>query len=141
NASRAVSELMVRSTAGVGLVRCYPMGAISKGLKGESLAEMGALRDAGCVAVSDAGPPVMNAELMRRAMQYARTFGLTVVQHCEDRPLSAGGALNGGIASPRAGIGAQPASAGPTRAAPAIDLCALPGGGLHVPPLASPAPA
>ena len=70
-------------------MRVYPVGAISKGLAGETLAEMGELKEAGCVAVSDDGRPVMNAELMRRAMEYARTFGLTIVQHCEDLTLSA----------------------------------------------------
>ncbi len=57
---------------------------------------MGELKEAGCVAVSDDGKPVMNAELMRRALEYARTFGLTVIQHCEDLHLSAGGAMNEG---------------------------------------------
>src|ERR1700690_2328741 len=90
NDNRAVSELIVRRAAEVGVVRVYPIGAISKGLKGESLSEMGELREAGCVAVSDDGHPVMNAELKRRAMQTARTFGLPIVQHCEDLTLSAG---------------------------------------------------
>src|SRR4051812_16053606 len=104
NDNRAVSELMVRRAAEVGVVRLYPVGAISKGLKGESLAEMGELRDAGCVAVSDDGHSVMNAELMRRAVEYARTFGITIVQHCEDMTLSGGGAMNEGVVSTRAGI-------------------------------------
>ena len=76
NDKRAVTELIVRRAREAGAVRVYPVGAISKGLKGESLAEMGELKDAGCVAVSDDGRPVMNAELMRRALEYARTFGL-----------------------------------------------------------------
>jgi len=74
NDTRAVTELVVRRAREVGAVRVYPVGAISKGLAGEALAEMGELRQAGCVAVSDDGRPVMNAELMRRAMEYARTF-------------------------------------------------------------------
>jgi dihydroorotase len=132
NDNRAVSELMVRRAAEVGVVRVYPVGAISKGLKGESLAEMGELRDAGCVAVSDDGHSVMNAELMRRAMEYARTFGLTVVQHCEDTMLSAGGAMHEGIVSTRAGIRAQPAAAESTMVARDIELCALTGARYHV---------
>jgi len=111
NDTRAVTELIVRRAREVGAVRVYPVGAISKGLAGETLAEMGELKDAGCVAVSDDGRPIMNAELMRRAMEYARTFGLTIVQHCEDLSLSHGGAMNEGLVSTRAGIRAQPASA------------------------------
>jgi dihydroorotase len=132
NDNRAVSELMVRRAAEVGVVRVYPVGAISKGLKGESLAEMGELRDAGCVAVSDDGHPVMNAELMRRAMEYARTFGLTIVQHCEDLTLSADGAMNEGLVSTRAGIRAQPSAAESSMVARDIELCALTGARYHV---------
>jgi dihydroorotase len=132
NDSRAVTELMVRRAAEVGVVRVYPVGAISKGLKGESLSEMGELKDAGCVAVSDDGHPVMNAELMRRAMEYARTFGLTVVQHCEDLTLSAGGAMNEGVVSTRAGIRAQPTAAESSMVARDIELCALTGARYHV---------
>src|SRR4029079_18673433 len=94
--------------------------------------EMGELRDAGCVAVSDDGHPVMNAELMRRAMEYARTFGLTVVQHCEDLTLSAGGAMNEGVVSTRAGIRAQPAAAESSMVARDVELCALTGARYHV---------
>jgi dihydroorotase len=132
NDNRAVSELMVRRAAEVGMVRVYPVGAISKGLKGESLAEIGELKDAGCVAISDDGHPVMNAELMRRALEYARTFGLTVVQHCEDLTLSAGGAMNEGPASTRAGIRAQPSAAESSMVARDIELCALTGARYHV---------
>jgi dihydroorotase len=132
NDNRAVSELMVRRAAEVGVVRVYPVGAITKGLKGESLAEMGELRDAGCVAVSDDGHPVMNAELMRRAMEYARTFGLTIVQHCEDLTLSADGAMNEGLVSTRAGIRAQPSAAESSMVARDIELCALTGARYHV---------
>ena len=132
NDNRAVTELIVRRALEVGAVRVYPVGAISKGLAGETLSEMGELKDAGCVAVSDDGRPVMNAELMRRAMEYARTFGLTIVQHCEDLSLSHGGAMNEGIVSTRAGIRAQPSSAESTMVARDIELCALTGARYHV---------
>jgi dihydroorotase len=132
NDTRAVTELIVRRAREVGAVRVYPVGAISKGLAGETLAEMGELKEAGCVAVSDDGKPVMNAELMRRAMEYARTFGLTIVQHCEDLSLSHGGAMNEGIVSTRAGIRAQPVSAESTMVARDIELCALTGARYHV---------
>jgi dihydroorotase len=132
NDTRAVTELIVKRAAEVGVVRVYPVGAISKGSKGESLAEMGELKEAGCVAVSDDGHPVMNAELMRRAMEYARTFGLTIVQHCEDLTLSAGGSMNEGVVSTRAGIRAQPAAAESSMVARDIELCALTGARYHV---------
>jgi dihydroorotase len=132
NDTRAVTELVVRRAREVGAVRVYPVGAISKGLAGETLAEMGELKEAGCVAVSDDGRPVMNAELMRRAMEYARTFGLTIVQHCEDLSLSAGGAMNEGVTSTRAGIRAQPASAESAMVARDLELCALTGARYHV---------
>ena len=90
NDTRAVTELIVRRAREVGAVRVYPIGAITKGLAGETLAEMAELKEAGSVAVSDDGRPVMNAELMRRALEYARTFGLPIVQHGEDLDLSRG---------------------------------------------------
>ncbi|HLK88407.1 MAG TPA: dihydroorotase [Polyangia bacterium] len=132
NDTRAVTELIVQRARQVGVVRVYPIGAITKGLSGESLAEMGELKEAGCVAVSDDGKPVMNAELMRRAMEYARTFGLTIVQHCEDLTLSAGGAMNEGPVATRAGIRAQPASAESAMVARDLELCALTGARYHV---------
>jgi dihydroorotase len=137
NDSRAVTELIVRRAREVGAVRVYPVGAISKGLAGEALSEMGELKEAGCVAVSDDGHPVMNAELMRRAMEYARTFGLTIVQHCEDLTLSAGGAMNEGTVATRAGIRAQPASAESAMVARDLELCALTGARYHVAHLSS----
>ena len=132
NDNRAVTELIVRRAAEVGVVRVYPVGAISKGLKGESLAEMGELREAGCVAVSDDGRPVMNAELMRRALEYARTFGLPVVQHCEDLDAVGGRRHERGPVSTRAGIRAQPAAAESSMVARDIELCALTGARYHV---------
>jgi dihydroorotase len=132
NDTRAVTELVVRRAAEVGVVRVYPVGAISKGLAGEVLAEMGELKDAGCVAVSDDGRPVMSAELMRRAMEYARTFRMTIVQHCEDLTLSAGGAMNEGPVATRAGIRAQPATAESAMVARDLELCALTGARYHV---------
>ena len=132
NDTRAVTQLIVRRAAEVGVVRVYPIGAISKGLKGESLAEMGELQEAGCVAVSDDGHPVMSAELLRRAMEYARTFGLPLIQHCEDLTLSSGGSMNEGAVSTRAGIRAQPSAAESSMVARDIELCALTGARYHV---------
>jgi dihydroorotase len=132
NDCRAVTELIVTRARQVGVVRVYPIGAVTKGQKGEELAEMGEMKDAGIVAVSDDGRPVMNAELLRRAMEYARTFGMTLIQHCEDLTLSEGGAMNEGIVSTRAGIRAQPAAAESSMVARDIEICALTGARYHV---------
>jgi dihydroorotase len=132
NDNRAVTELIVRRAREVGVVRVYPIGAITLGLKGETLSEMGELQEAGCVAVSDDGKPVMNAELMRRALEYARGLGLPVIQHCEDLHLSCGGSMNEGMVSTRTGIKGQPSAAESTMVARDIELCALTGARYHV---------
>jgi dihydroorotase len=132
NDSRAVTELIVRRAAEAAVVRVYPIGAISKGLKGERLSEMGEMKDAGIVAVSDDGRPVMNAELMRLALEYARTFGLPVVQHCEDRNLAGAGVMNEGAAATRAGLRGQPAAAESVMVRRDIELVALTGARYHV---------
>jgi dihydroorotase len=132
NDCRAVTELIVTRARAAGLARVYPIGAITKGQKGEELAEIAEMKDAGIVAVSDDGRPVMNAELLRRAMEYARTFGLPVIQHCEDLTLSQGGAMNEGAVSTRAGIRAQPAAAESSMVARDIEICALTGARYHV---------
>ncbi len=132
NDCRAVTDLIVARARAAGLARVYPIGAVSKGQKGEELAEIGEMKDAGIVAISDDGRPVMNAELLRRAMEYARTFGLPVIQHCEDLTLSQSGAMNEGVVSTRAGIRAQPAAAESSMVARDIEICALTGARYHV---------
>ena len=93
------------------MVRVHPIGAITQGLEGKALADIAEMKEAGIVAISDDGRPVMNAGLMRRAFEYARTFDLPLVQHAEDLTLSAGGAMNEGAVATRAGIRGQPACA------------------------------
>jgi dihydroorotase len=132
NDNRAVAELIVRRAREVGVVRVHPIGAITLGLKGETLSEMGELQEAGCIAFSDDGKPVMNAELFRRALEYARGLGAVVIQHCEDLSLSAGGAMNEGSVATRCGIRGQPAAAESTMVARDIELCALTGAKYHV---------
>nr|MBA3500517.1 amidohydrolase family protein [Deltaproteobacteria bacterium] len=111
NDQRTVTELIVRRAREVGLVRVRPIGAITQGLEGKNLADIADMKEAGIVAISDDGRPVMNAGLMRRALEYARTFDLPVVQHAEDLDLSEGGAMNEGAVSTRIGIRGQPACA------------------------------
>ena len=132
NDCRSVTELIVRRSREVGLCRVRPIGAISRNLEGKALAEIGEMRDAGIVAVSDDGRPVMNAGLMRRALEYARTFGLPVVQHAEDLDLAEGGAMNEGEVSTRIGVRGQPAQAESVMVARDIELAAWTGARYHV---------
>ena len=132
NDNRAVTELIVRQARDHAVVRVHPIGAISKGLKGESLAEIAEMKDAGVVAISDDGHPVMNADLMRRALEYARTFDLPVVQHAEDLHLARGGVMNEGPAATRAGLRGQPAAAETVMVLRDLELVALTGARYHV---------
>lgn len=88
----------------VGYVNVYPIGAISKGLEGKELAEIGELKFAGAVAISDDGRPVVESGLMRRAMEYADMFDMTVISHCEDLGLADGGSMNEGYMSTYLGL-------------------------------------
>jgi dihydroorotase len=132
NDCRAVTDLIVRRAREVNLCRVRPIGAVSQDLKGETMAEMGEMKDAGIVAVSDDGKPVMNAGLMRRAMEYARTFDLPIVQHAEDLSLSSGGVMNEGEWATRLGLRGQPGAAESVMVARDIDLCAWTGARYHV---------
>lgn len=98
NDSGSTTRFIVETAKREAIVRVYPIGAITRGSKGEELSEYGDLKAAGCIAVSDDGRPVQNARVMRRALEYARTFGLPVIDHCEDLDLSKGGAMNEGAA-------------------------------------------
>jgi dihydroorotase len=132
NDNRAVTELIVRRAREVGSVHVYPIGCITQGQKGENLAEMGELQEAGCVAVSDDGKGVMNSEVMRRALEYARGLGLVVIQHAEDTNLSANGPAHEGSASTRIGLRSQPAAAESIMVARDLELVALTGARYHV---------
>lgn len=132
NDNRAVTELIIRRAQEVGKVRVYPIGAITQGLEGKALAEMGELKEAGCVAVSDDGRPVMDSEVMRRAFEYARTFNMVLIQHCEDLCLAHGGSMHEGAVSTRAGIRAQPSVAESAMVARDLELVALTGARYHV---------
>lgn len=102
---------VVRQGLRAGAARVYPIGAISVGQKGEALAEFGDMIDAGAIAVSDDGKPVVSAQLMRSALEYARTFDIPVIDHCEEPTLAAGGAMNEGIVSARLGLKGIPSEA------------------------------
>ena len=132
NDCRSVTDLIVNRARERGLVRVHPIGAITKGLQGRELAEIGEMRDAGIVAVSDDGRPVMNAGLMRRALEYARTFDMPVVQHAEDLQLAEGGVMNEGPVSTRIGLRGQPSLAESVMVARDIELAEWTGARYHV---------
>ncbi|HYE12832.1 MAG TPA: amidohydrolase family protein, partial [Pyrinomonadaceae bacterium] len=111
NDNPAVTSFIIEQAQAAGLANVFPVGAITKGSKGEELAEMGEMKRAGIVAVTDDGRPVPSPGLMRRAMEYARGFGLTVMDHCEDRSLAAGGVMHEGAWSLRLGLRGAPALA------------------------------
>jgi dihydroorotase len=112
--------------------RVYPIGAVSLGQKGQQLAEFGELVGAGAVAVSDDGRPVASSHLMRTALEYARTFGIPVADHCEDPTLAAGGAMHEGIVATRLGLKGIPAAAEEIMVARDILLAELTGGHVHL---------
>lgn len=102
--NEAVVEFIKSKAESVGSVNVYPIGAISKGLEGKELAEIGELKFAGVVAISDDGRPVVESGLMRRALEYAGMFDVTVISHCEDMGLVAGGSMNEGYVSTALGL-------------------------------------
>ncbi|NOZ25436.1 MAG: dihydroorotase [Nitrospirae bacterium] len=132
NDNETVTEFILRKAYAEGACYVYTIGAITKGQKGEELAEMGMMRDAGCVAFSDDGFPVMNSLLMRRALEYSRVFGVPVISHAEDAGLSAGGVMNEGALSVRLGLRGIPAAAEVVMIKRDIELAALTGGRLHI---------
>ena len=132
NDQRAVTELIVRRSREVGSVRVRPIGAITQGLEGKALADIADMKEAGIVAISDDGRPVMNSGLMRRAFEYAKTFDLPVVQHAEDLDLSEGGAMNEGAVATRIGIRGQPACAESAMVARDLEIVEWTGARYHV---------
>ncbi len=132
NDQRTVTELIVRRAREVAVVRIRPIGAITAGLEGKALADIGDMKEGGIVAISDDGRPVMNAGLMRRAFEYARTFDLPVVQHAEDLDLSEGGSMNEGAVATRIGIKGQPACAESAMVARDLEIVEWTGARYHV---------
>ena len=132
NDNASVTELILARAAAAGLARVYPVGAISKGSKGEELAEYGELRGAGCVALSDDGKPVMSSALMRRALEYARAFGLPLTVHEEDLGLVGKGVMHEGPAATRLGLKGIPAASEEVMVSRDLALVELTGGRLHI---------
>jgi dihydroorotase len=108
NDSRVVTEMLVAKARALATVRLHPIGAITVGQKGEQLTEMADLKDAGAVAVSDDGRCVANSQVMRRALEYASTFDLPVIQHAEDHALTEGAQMHEGAVSTKLGLRGWP---------------------------------
>jgi dihydroorotase len=132
NDNQSVTEYILDKAKREGCVNVLPIGAITKGLQGELLAEMGELRSAGVVAVSDDGKSVRNSELMRRGMEYAKNFNLLIICHCEDSDLVADGVMNEGFTSTRLGLKRIPNAAEEVIVARDILLAELTGCRVHI---------
>lgn len=132
NDERAVTEMVRAEAVRNGWCRVYPVGAVSKGLKGEELAELADLRAAGCVAVSDDGKPVYNAQLMRRALEYCSMLGMPVVAHEEDANLNEGGVMHEGYVSTLLGMRGIPASSEETLVARDVILARHTNAHVHI---------
>lgn len=132
NDSATVTSYIVERARRNAVVNVYPIGAITKGSAGEELAAIGSMKKAGIVAVSDDGRPVMNARVMRRAMEMAHSFGLPVIDHCEDLHLSAGGDMHEGLTSVKLGLRGIPACSEDVMVARDILLAEVTGARFHV---------
>src|SRR5215471_12715886 len=132
NDSATVTSYIIEKARRHAMVNVLPIGAITKGSAGEELAAIGSMREAGAVAISDDGRPVMNARLMRRAMEFARSLDMPVINHCEDLHLSAGGDMHEGLASVRWGLRGIPACSEDVMVARDILLAEATGARYHV---------
>lgn len=132
NDNASVTRGIVERAAAVGSVRVWPIGAASMGSKGEALAEIAAMKDAGIVAVSDDGKPVATARLMRQVMDYCSALGLPVIDHCEDASLFAGGVMREGPQSLRLGLPGIPAQSESICVGRDVEVAALTRARLHI---------
>ena len=130
--NQAAVGFVLKQAREADLARVYPIGAVSLGQRGEQLTEFGELVAAGAVAVSDDGKPVATAQLMRTALEYALTFGIPVIDHCEDRTMTAGAPMHEGLVSTRLGLKGWPRAAEDLIVARDIALAELTGGHVHL---------
>ncbi|HVG20980.1 MAG TPA: amidohydrolase family protein, partial [Blastocatellia bacterium] len=132
NDNASVTRYVIEKAREAALACVFPVGAITRGSEGAELAEMAEMKDAGAVAVSDDGRPVMNSQVMRHAMEYARDHGLVVVDHCQDLTLSAGGVMNEGRYSTLLGLKGMSRGAEESHVARDIMLAELTGASAHI---------
>jgi len=130
--NQAAVGFVLRQAREADLARVHPIGAVSLGQSGEQLTEFGEMVAAGAVAFSDDGKPVATAHLMRTALEYALTFGVPVIDHCEDRSLTSGAAMHEGLVSSRLGLKGWPRSAEDIIVARDIALAEFTGGHIHL---------
>ncbi len=130
--NQAAIGFIVRQAQRAARARVYPIGAITLGQRGDKLAEFGEMVGAGAVAVSDDGKPVVSSHMMRTALEYARTFGIPVADHCEEPSLAQGGVMHEGIVSTRLGLKGIPAAAEEIMVARDVILAELTGGHVHL---------
>jgi dihydroorotase len=132
NDNATVTSYMIEKARRHAVVNVFPIGAITKGSAGEELAAIASMKQAGAVAISDDGRPVMNARVMRRAMESARGLGMPVINHCEDLHLSAGGDMHEGVESVRLGLRGIPGCSEDVMVARDILLAEVTGARYHV---------
>ena len=132
NDNATVTSYIVERARKSAVTNVFPIGAITKNSAGEELAAIGSMKAAGVVAISDDGRPVMNARVMRRAMEFARSFHLPVIDHCEDLDLSAGGDMHEGVESVRLGLRGIPSASEDVMVARDILLAEATGARYHV---------
>lgn len=132
NDSATVTTFIIKRAMKRGACSVYPIGAITKGQTGEELSEMGMMIEAGCVAFSDDGRPVMNALVMKRAMEYSKAFGVLLISHCEDMNLTANGVMNEGSMATLLGLAGIPRSSEETIVNRDIMLAEETGARLHI---------
>src|SRR5437762_10054869 len=132
NDNAGVTEYMLKKAAAANLARVYPIGAVSRGQKGEHLADIAELKQAGCVAISDDGRPVATAMLMRRALEYAGMFNLPVIEHCEEQTLKGDGVAHEGYQASALGLRGIPGEAESIMALRDISLAELTRGVVHI---------
>jgi dihydroorotase len=132
NDNAGVTQYILKKAADANLARVYPIGAVSRGQKGEQLADLGELKEAGCVAVTDDGHPVSTALLMRRALEYTRMFDMPVIEHCEEPTLKGDGVAHEGLIASKLGLRGIPGEAESIMAQRDIALAELTGGRVHI---------
>ncbi len=132
NDNAAITELILERARKAGKANVLPVGAITRGLKGEELSEIYELISSGCVAISDDGMPVMNSLIMRRALEYAKIFDIPVIDHCEDLNLTDGGVMFEGAVSTALGLKGIPAASEAIMVARDLALAAQTKGRIHL---------
>jgi dihydroorotase len=130
--TQGAAEFVILQAQRARKAQVYPVGAVSKGRKGEELAELGQLVAGGAVAFTDDGAPVASAALMRRALEYSKMFDRPIMQHCQVPELTIGGVMNEGFESMRLGLPGMPAAAEDIMVARDIRLAEITGGRLHI---------